>query len=104
MSSRKYKTYTRKMEISGLENQLQSVLRPLNPRPEFIGDLRTRLKSYSELPDDQLPSGMQFLLILAFSLVTVLAMVAVSIRVVMVMLGALGMLSQLRRRQAGTIR
>jgi hypothetical protein len=99
MQKKRYRTQRWHQEYSGLEDELQSILRPVNPRPEFIGDLRSRLKNLKDFPDENVPDGAQFLLILAFSFLTVVAVVMMSIRVVLLMASALGMLQHYRRQR-----
>ena len=102
MQNKKQYIRKRHWDTPGLEDHLQSLLKPMSPRPEFIGDLRTRLKTYKDNPAESAPDSGQFLLVLAFSFLTVVAIVVMSIRIVLLLASALGLLYQYRRQQGET--
>lgn len=99
MQGKRYRTANRGQEYTGLEEELQSILRPVYPRPEFIGDLRHRLKNKVDDPDDASAEGVRFLLVLALSFLTIVTVVMVSIRVVILMASAIGLLRQYQKQR-----
>jgi len=86
-------------EYLGLERHLKATLKPVSPRPEFVGDLQRKLTQRALHPelDAQLENG-QVLLIIAVSLLSVVLVVVMSVRAIAMLASAIGMLQHIRRQ------
>jgi hypothetical protein len=86
-------------DYGGLESHLQAAFRPVSPRPEFVGDLRRKLSHRAQHPElySNLENG-QVLLMVAVSLLSIVLVLVMSVRAIAVLLSALGLLQQVRRR------
>jgi len=83
---------------SALENLLAATLQPVEPRADFVKDLRTQLvgpeeRSFLGLPRRSLQNGV----LVAGAAFSVLLLLATSVRVVVSVLGAVGLLHQFNR-------
>lgn len=89
-----------KSEYHGLEAQLRAALRPISPRPEFVGDLRRLLDHRARHPelDSALDNG-QVLLMIAVSLLSIVLVVVMSARAIALLASGLGMIQHLRQRE-----
>jgi hypothetical protein len=89
-----------KKELLDIETILQSSLKPVSPRPEFIQDLQRGLLDYtfpSESTDLDIRKMLLFTLIGFVSLVFVLSL---WLRLIVVVISSIGMLQTSRRKKS----
>ena len=87
-------------DFADLEDYLDEALIPVEPSAAFVSGLKGRLLS---VPEPQLPSmplSLQYTLLGALGLFSGILIIVTGIRATVTLLGALGILSQLRKRSA----
>jgi hypothetical protein len=87
-------------DYRGLETHLQATLRPVTPRPEFVGDLHRKLSHRAQHPElyAELEHG-QVLLMIAISLLSIVLLLVLSARAIAMLVSALGFIQQTRRHE-----
>jgi hypothetical protein len=86
-------------DLPDIETALQSSLKPISPRPEFIKNLQRGLMEFT-LPESE-PPGLEAKMVPIFALVGLVSLVFVFslwIRLIMVVLSMLGMLRVTKRQ------
>lgn len=84
-------------ELEMLEMRLRNTLQPVTPRPGFVKDLRRKLVSYpapSVEPDSRMT---QTVLVAVASLLSGALLLAMGVRAMLALVGALGAYAQFRR-------
>ncbi|MBN1148765.1 MAG: hypothetical protein JXA78_16005 [Anaerolineales bacterium] len=84
-------------ELEDLEDYLARALRPVEPRPGFIADLRARLDR-APAPQKQSPAALRYALLAAAGLLSSLIIVITGVRAAITILGALGVLGHVRNQ------
>ncbi len=90
----------KRMELPDIESILQSSLKPVSPRPEFIHNLQRGLMEYTFPQPD--PAELELKKVAVFAFVGLLSLIFVFslwIRLIMVIIGALGMLQTSRPKK-----
>lgn len=97
---RPHRYQSARVEFDRLENRLQSTFRPVQPRPEFVGNLRRQLSAQEFLSVVQPGlSPVNFIIILTLTLISTMLIVAMSVRTVAMLVGAFGLWQQIRRQR-----
>jgi hypothetical protein len=86
--------------LAGLEDYLEESLLPVRPRQAFVAGLKNRLIMAPEPQLPSIPPVLQFTLLGALGIFSGLLIIITGIRATITLLGALGLLSQLRKRSA----
>jgi len=85
--------------LSSLEARLDSALRPLQPREEFVQQLRNQLVGVPDRHKIALsPEKMRNGLLIAGAAVSALVVVAAGVRATITFLGALGVIQQVKKQ------
>lgn len=83
---------------AALERVLQSTLQPVAPSAEYLRGLKNMLvKQFNQMPVKSRPNSDHLILIAAAGLLSSLMVVALSIRSLIVLLSALGLLTQYKK-------
>lgn len=87
------------IELSHMESYLQNAMRPVQIRPEFVEGLRMRLLK-EPLPKPGLSTGAQYLILGAAGVLSSVVIIIAGIRATVLILGALGLLRQMKNQVA----
>ena len=87
-------------EFVELEVNLDNALIPVKPRSAFVSGLQGRLLSLPEPQLPAMPSAIQYLLLGFVGVLGGVLIILTGIRATLTLLGAIGILSQLKKRSA----
>ncbi len=88
-------------EILNVESILQSSLKPVSPRPEFIKSLEKGLMDYTFPPEESMEVDLKKALLFAFLGLAGLALFfSLWIRLIVVIISTLGMIQSSRQKRA----
>ena len=87
-------------EIEEMEAKLQESLVPVTPRPTFVSALKGRLMTAPEPKLPSMPPALQYTILGGLGLISSILIVVTGIRAAVTLIGALGLISQLRKRGA----
>jgi flagellar biosynthesis protein FliP len=88
-------------DLLNVENILQSSLKPVSPRPEFIQNLHKGLMEYSFPEQDSSEVDIKkAVLIATLGFASLVLMISVWVRLIVVIISALGILQTARQRKA----
>ncbi|MGD9092623.1 MAG: hypothetical protein PVF74_07225 [Anaerolineales bacterium] len=86
-------------DFSDIEGQLESTFWRVSPSERYVGELRNRLiQQMKTLPTDSTVNAIHLVLILLAGILSSFLIVIVSIRVMVTLITALGLLYQYRRQ------
>jgi hypothetical protein len=86
-------------DLLDIETILQSRLKPVSPRPEFIKNLQKGLMEYTYLsPESSEISLMRAILFAFIGLIGVVFMLSIWLRLIIVIISALGMIQSSKRK------
>ncbi len=89
-----------RMDLLDIESILQTSLKPVSPRPEFIHNLQRGLMEYTFPQPDPASLELKKMAIFAFiGLVSLIFVFSLWIRLIMVIIGTLGMLQTSRPKK-----
>jgi hypothetical protein len=89
------------MDLLDIESILQSSLKPVSPRPEFIQDLHKGLMEYTfPSPDDSALELRKTALFALAGLVSLIFVFSLWIRLIMVIISTLGMIQTSRQKKS----
>ncbi len=87
-------------EILNIESMLQSSLKPVSPRPEFIKNLEKGLMDYTFPQEENLEFDLKKALIFAFlGLAGLVLFFSLWIRLIVVIISAMGMIQSSRQKR-----
>jgi len=90
-----------RLDMAAIEERLSATLRPVELRPQFVGDLRSQLLSQFDAVRKEFPENTtQLLLVSIASLLSGIMLLVLGIRSVILLLSGLGLLHQLKRQAA----
>ena len=87
-------------EMVKMEEIMQESLVPITPRPAFISALKERILSAPEPKVPSMAPALQYTLLGFIGLFSSLLIIVTGIRATITLLGALGIISQMRKRSA----
>ena len=90
------------IEMEYLENSLSATLRPVQPHPGFVTDLKARLISNALSIDDR-PRVLRYSLYIFAGIFGGVLLIATSIRAIFTLLVTLGVIKHLRSQARGSI-
>jgi hypothetical protein len=80
-----------------LEYYLRSVLRPVEPKPDFVSELGARLVG-ATFKEDQWPVRLQYALLAVAGLISSVIIVVTGIRATLTLLGAMGFMRHIKNQ------
>jgi hypothetical protein len=87
-------------EVEEIEAKLQENLVPVKPRSAFVSSLKERILTAPEPKLPSMPPALQYSILGALGLFSSVLIVVTGIRATVTLIGALGLISQLRKRSA----
>ena len=87
-------------EVEEMEAKLKESLVPVNPRPVFVSALKERILTAPEVKLPSMPPALQYSILGALGLFSSILIIVTGIRATVTLIGALGLISQLRKRSA----
>jgi hypothetical protein len=89
-------------EMSHMESRLEAVLQGVNPRPDFVSTLRTRLNKEPE-PDRSNARIFQYVIITLAGLLSAVLLVLAGVKAIVALLSVLGVLHQASRGRSDSV-
>ena len=97
-ASKRNNRATPKPGVGNMERYLQTSFRPVTPRPDFVTDLKMRLKLESKRFSSR-STVLQYVLLSLAGVLTSALLIFAGMRAVITLLGVLGILHQMRSDQ-----